>query len=801
MSKTPIQPVSLGQRTAALGERLGLTRTHYFTPDIASPGVRVAIALMLTALAATGYDRHRGLFGDDRYLLFGFAAVVPSAWLGRLLGGLVATAGWAIFATYRYVAPVGSLRIEEADDAGALLLFVTVSLAVGLLVEGLHSARRSGLRWAVERQQLAEELLVERNRLELLVANLPGLVWELRFEPPRWPPRVHFASASALRLTGYTPEQWRRPELLWESVIAAEDREAFETALRTAVRRGSWNHRHRWRHADGRLRTFETHFSSRPARAGACHEVRCVSLDVSALDSAERAVAEIERRFRAAADRAPIMIRISHPDLGLDWCNRAWLDFRGRTLEEERDQGWRDGVHPEDLPALAAVIEAAGARREEYHTEYRLRRADGEWRWVLSVGVPRSAADGEFQDHLALCLDIHDRKQLEIEREELLEATERARAEAELATRSKDEFLAKISHELRNPLNGILGWTQLLASPATDPDELRRGIGLIDTSARTLARLVDDLLDLSRILAGKLALALAPTRLEPVILSACEEIRPAAAARGVELDCRIAEPLPAVLGDATRLRQVLLNLLSNGVKFSRRGGHVTLDAAPEGSVLRIAVRDDGIGIAPAFLPHVFAPFRQADAAAARRHQGLGLGLSIVSQLVERHGGTITAESAGTGHGACFTIRLPVSPLDGLPVPPPPAGSTRIDRLRVLIVEDDRIAREMLATLLRRAGAEPIETASAAEGFAALTAAPPDLIVSDLEMPGEDGFSLLRRVRALGGAAGGATPALALTAHARPEDREAALAAGFQEHLAKPVDAGALLEALGRLAAR
>jgi CheY-like chemotaxis protein len=237
------------------------------------------------------------------------------------------------------------------------------------------------------------------------------------------------------------------------------------------------------------------------------------------------------------------------------------------------------------------------------------------------------------------------------------------------------------------------------------------------------------------------------------------------------------------------------------VKFARRGGHVTLDAAAEGSLVRIAVRDDGIGIDPAFLPHVFAPFRQADAAASRRHQGLGLGLSIVSQLVERHGGTVAAESEGAGRGACFTVRLPVSPLDGPPAPPPPAGSTRIDRLRVLIVEDDRIAREMLATLLRRAGAEPVEAASAAEGFAALATALPDLIISDLEMPGEDGFGLLRRVRALAADAGGATPALALTAHARPEDRQAALAAGFQEHLAKPVDAAALLAALGRLAAR
>ncbi|GMU65038.1 MAG: hypothetical protein AMXMBFR36_13120 [Acidobacteriota bacterium] len=794
-------PPTFAQRTRALGERLGLTPAHFFTPEIRSPTIRIAIGLAITVVSLVGYHRNRELFGSERYLLFGFAAVVLAAWLGRLLGGLVATAVWAIVATRLFVEPVGSIAVESAEDARAIALFAVVGLAVGLLVEGLHAARRGGVRLASERQKLAEELLVERNRLELLLGNLPGLVWELRFEPPRWPPQVHFASANALRLTGYPPEQWQRSNLLWETLVPEADRETFETALRTAVRRGSWTHRHSWRHADGALRTFDTYLTARPARSGAHHDVRCVSLDVTALESAERALAETERRFRAAADRAPILIRISQPERGTVWCNRAWLEFRGRTLEEERGDGWRQGVHPDDLASVGEQLEAAFRSVEEYRVEYRLRRGDGGWRWVLSVGVPRTDAHGEFQDYLGFCFDIDDRKQLELEREELLHATEQAREAAELATRSKDEFLAKVSHELRNPLNGILGWTQILAAPEASEEELRRGVELIDTSARTLARLVDDLLDVARILSGKLALSLAPVRLEPVIASACEEIRPAAEAKGVALDCRVSEPLPPVLGDATRLHQVLWNLLSNAVKFTSRGGRVELEAARRDSVVELAVRDDGEGIAPAFLPHVFEPFRQQEAGADRRHQGLGLGLSIVSQLVERHGGSVTAASDGPGQGACFTVRLPVAALDAGAETAPRDSTPTLERLRVMVVDDDPIAREMLRTVLARAGAVVDDAASAPEAFASVSATPPDVLVSDLEMPGEDGYSLIRRIRALPADSGGTTPALALTAYAQPADRRAALDAGFQEHLAKPVDATGLIDAIGRLARR
>lgn len=794
-------PLALAARTAALRERLGLTSARYFTPDIPAPLPRLLLAAAITLATVAAMPALGGLFGDARLPLAGLATVALAAWPGRFVGALVATAGWAIALAARQFEPLGSPRIDSPEEARSLLLFVLTGAAVGLLAEGLHAARRGGLRLATERQQLAEELLVDHNRLEAIFANLPGLVWELRVEPPLWPPQVDFASTNATRLTGYPAEQWCRSNLLWETLVPDSGRVDFEDAVRAAVRRGGGHLRHVWRHADGTLRTFDTYLTARPSRSGARHDVRCVSIDVTALETAERAVADAERRFRSVADHAPVLIRVSRPDSGTVWCNRTWLDFRGRTLEEEAGEGWYAGVHPDDCERVRAGLASAFAAQEEYRLEYRLRHADGQWRWVLSIGVPRHDPRGDFQDYLGFCIDISEHKQLELEREELLHATEMAREAAELATRSKDEFLAKVSHELRNPLNGILGWTQLLTAPESTEEELRRGVGLIDLSARTLARLVDDLLDLSRILSGKFALTLAPTQLAPVIDAACDQLRPAAAARDVALEARISGELPLVLGDATRLQQVLCNLLSNAVKFTPRGGHVRLAAEQQGSTVELRVQDDGAGIDAAFLPHVFAPFRQADGGADRHHQGLGLGLSIVAQLVERHGGTVGAASPGPGRGSTFTVRLPVAPVDASVPNGGAVAAARLDELRVLVVDDDAVAREVLRTTLARSGAAVREAASAAEAFAEIATAPPDVVVSDIEMPGEDGLSLLRRIRSLPAEAGGTTPAVALTAYARPSDRRAALAAGFQEHLAKPVETAALLAAVGRLARR
>jgi PAS domain S-box-containing protein len=729
--------------------------------------------------------------------------VVFAAWFGRFLGGIVALAASALLAMFVFSDPVGSLRVTGLEEIRGILLFLGLGLLVSLLIEWIYAGTRFAGRVAEERQRLAEELLVERQRLEILLANLPGLVWEARLEPPLWPPQVQFASPNAQRLTGYTPEQWQRTNLLWDRLLPESDRADFESALRSAGRRGVGTHRHGWVHADGSLRVFETHFTSAPSRVGTYQEVRCVSLDVTELETAERALAATERRFREAADRAPIMIWIATPDRGVSWLNRAWLEFRGRPLDQELGDRWLEALHADDRARFARALRDAFGRLEEVRQEVRIRRADGAWRWVLAVGVPRTGGGGATQDYLGFCIDISERRQLELEREGLLRETERARDEAELATRTKDEFLAKVSHELRNPLNGILGWTQVLASPATTEEEYRRGIERIDTSARSLARLVDDLLDVSRILSGKLRLSLDPVRVRAMLDAACETLAPAAAARGIELECRIEPDLPVLQADPQRLQQVLWNLLSNAVKFSPRGGRVRLHAARRDGAIEILVADDGIGIDPAFLPNVFAPFRQAEGGPDRRHQGLGLGLAISRHIVEQHGGTIVAESAGLDKGATFRIALPLAPAAARQVEPVPDADHQaaLEGIHVLVVDDDAVAREVLHKVLARSGAAVAEAASAAEAMAGILSHPPDLIVSDIEMPEEDGYSLVRRLRELPQDRGGDTPAIAVTAYAHSTERQLAFEAGFQEHLAKPVDTEALLGCVRKLARR
>ncbi|MFN7940245.1 MAG: ATP-binding protein [Thermoanaerobaculia bacterium] len=802
MRSSPPSFATLALRTRALRERLGLTRARYFTPDVPSPWVRAALGLGIAFAGYWSYTRWQTELGEDRFFLFAFPAVVAAAWIGRALAGIVATAGCTLLTAFFFVEPLGSFAIEHAEDARGLLLFLAFGVGTSLLLEGLYLAREREAAGARQRQQLAEELLVEQQRQAILLANLPGLVWELRADPLIWPPQVQFASANAWRLTGYPADQWRRSNLLWETLLPESGRAEFENALRVALRKGSWNLRHTLRRDDGSLRCFDTHLTATPSRVGSHHDLRCVSFDVTELELAERALAETERRFRAAADRAPIMIWIAQPERGTVWCNRAWLDFRGRTLEEERGAGWRDGIHADDVDAVSAEIGGAYERREEFRTELRIRRADGAWRWILSIGVPRRDAAGAFQDYLGFCIDVSERKQLELDREELLRQTERFRAEAELATRAKDEFLAKVSHELRNPLNGILGWTQILTGGDSDEHEMRRGVQLIDTSARSLARLVDDLLDVSRILSGKLRLSLVPTRLAAVIDAACQAIQPSAVAKGVTLRTRIADPLPRVDGDSQRLQQVLWNLLSNAVKFTPAGGRVELAARATTTAVEIEVSDDGIGIEPEFLPYVFAPFRQAEGSPSRRHQGLGLGLSIVQHLVEQHGGSIAVASEGAGRGCRFLVSLPLAKLDET-LPPEPQAPARegIQGLRVLVLDDDAAAREIVRTVLARAGAAVREAGSVDEAISMLAASPPDLVLSDLEIPGEDGFSFIRRLRELAEDRGGAVPAIALTAYARDSDRRRAQLAGFQEHHAKPIDAAGLLATIEHLVHR
>jgi len=407
--------------------------------------------------------------------------------------------------------------------------------------------------------------------------------------------------------------------------------------------------------------------------------------------------------------------------------------------------------------------------------------------------------------------DVSERRRVEAERTRLFELESIARREAEQASRLRDEFLATVSHELRTPLTSILGWVQMLRVGGLPPAKRDRALETIERNARAQAQLIEDLLDVSSIIAGKLRIEFAAVDVQSVVEAALETVRPAAEAKGIRLQSTPALDCP-VMGDAQRLQQVVWNLLSNAVKFTPRGGRVQVLVERLDASIELTVADTGRGIDLDFQPHVFERFRQADGATTRTHGGLGLGLSIVRQLVEMHGGTVSVYSEGDGHWASFTVRLPLaatgprepSPAHppvpprlgaGFPIPPELAG------LRILIVDDEADTREMLRTLIEQCGAHVNLASSVAEGLQQCESWRPDLLISDIGMPDQDGYALIASVRARSPEFGGDVAAVALTAYARTEDRTRALLAGFNNHVAKPVEPLELLAVIASLSRR
>jgi signal transduction histidine kinase/ActR/RegA family two-component response regulator len=398
------------------------------------------------------------------------------------------------------------------------------------------------------------------------------------------------------------------------------------------------------------------------------------------------------------------------------------------------------------------------------------------------------------EDDVRLAEDVARRAALAIENARLFQ-------HAQEASRLKDEFLATVGHELRTPLTAILGWTRLLRTGRLSDEKRVRAFDSIERSADAQARLVDDILDISRIVSGRLWIETKAVDLADIVESAVESFRPAAEAKGVTLQVDSDLEVGVVVGDGDRLRQVVWNLLSNAVKFTPKGGQVRVELRRLGGDVELAVVDSGQGISAAFLPYVFERFRQADSSTTRMHGGLGLGLAIVRHLVELHGGTVRGVSEGEGKGATFVVRIPaagVPALDSAATGDAGAAPISLAGVAVLVVEDQAEARQMIAAMLEQAGAAVQAVSSAKEAIEIVRARCPQILVSDIAMPEQDGFTLIGSIRALEGA-GARLPAVALSAYARVEDQRNALAAGFDRHLAKPVDPTALLTAVAALA--
>lgn len=418
----------------------------------------------------------------------------------------------------------------------------------------------------------------------------------------------------------------------------------------------------------------------------------------------------------------------------------------------------------------------------------------------VAVAYENATLYADAQNHATeLSMEMAVRKQAEEERARLLVREQAARAEAEAANRNKDEFLATLSHELRTPLTAILGWSHLLRTRKLNEADTTRAIDTIERNAKSQSQLIDDLLDVSRIITGKLQIDCAPVDLATVIESAIDAMRPAAEAKSIQFETSIQRARSFVLGDHNRLQQVFWNLFSNAVKFTPRGGRVNVTASVVDAHVRVSVTDTGVGIDPDFLPFIFDRFRQADGSTTREHGGLGLGLAIVRHLLELHHGVIEVESPGSNLGSTFTIVLPMATDTSASKiaadtfaytskgPQPFCVDERLHGLRVLVVDDEPDARDLLSAILTRCGSDVRCSDSAADAIQTFTEWHPDVLISDIGMPNEDGYSLIRRVRELDSTRAKIVPAVALTAYATDEDRSQALAAGFQIHVAKPIE--------------
>jgi PAS domain S-box-containing protein len=595
-------------------------------------------------------------------------------------------------------------------------------------------------------------------------------------------------NSSAERIFGYTADEMRgRPVAL----LLPPGREAEEEEILAKVRRGE------------RVDHFET---IRQRKDG---QLVDVSVTISPIRDAQgtivgaskvaRDITDIKRGNRAGLLLAAIVsssedaiVSKSLDGIITSWNNAAERLF-GYTPAEAIGQPVLMLVpldRKEEEPKILAQIRR-GERVDHFET-IRVRK-NGELFPVSLTISPIKAGNGQIVGASKIARDITDFKRISSEREQLLESERSARSQAEHANRMKDEFLSTVSHELRTPLNAIVGWIQVMKDSEGRPKELARGIEVIERNARMQAQLIDDLLDLGRISSGKMTIDVEYIEIGSVLQEAIASVRPGAEIKQIGIKTILSDVRGAMMGDKRRLQQILWNLLSNSVKFTQNGGKIVVSVARVNSHVEIAIADNGRGIASEFLPHVFERFRQADSSTTRQLGGLGIGLSLVKQLVDLHGGDVHVESEGLGHGATFTVILPIvvarseKAHDKSSVQPDGHSATNSQELagiKVLVVDDDTDSREVVTRILSTRQAEVKAVSSAGEALTAFQNFKPDVILSDIGMPGQDGYELIGRIRL---AAGGASvPAAALTALARPEDRMRALNAGFQTHVSKPV---------------
>ncbi|HUP61888.1 MAG TPA: PAS domain S-box protein [Thermoanaerobaculia bacterium] len=553
-----------------------------------------------------------------------------------------------------------------------------------------------------------------------------------------------------------------------------------------------------------RGKRVEVEFVSNSYMAGDKKVIQCNIRDITDRKWAEDAARISAERFRFLAESMPLMIFTANPSGDIDYCNRQLAEFTGLQCGEVCDSGRPAFIHPDDREEDTRLWRHSIESGEPFQLESRYRRSDGGYRWHLTRASAMRDAGGSIAVWVGSSTDIDDRKSVEAN-------LVRQYRESETLSRAKDEFLATSSHELRTPLTSILGWSELLVTGELDAETQREALDSIRQSAKAQSRLIDDMLDVSRLLTGKLELNSELVDVAAALLLAIRAITPAAENKNIRVTKSFARDVSRIRGDATRLQQIFWNILSNAVKFTPAGGDIRVRLSSIDSKIEVEVSDTGKGIRADFLPRVFESLSQEGASSTREHGGLGLGLSIVKRLVEMHGGAVRAESEGPGRGSTFLVVLPAngrgttlekssSNIGDANDAPPRDETVSMAGIRVLVVDDESEMRKLIATTLRGAGASVDTASSAAEAFEQLSQRSFDVLVSDLAMPMEDGHSLARRIRA-GDDEKSRIPAIAVTAYGGPLQRQLALSEGFNDYVKKPFAPRDLVSAVARLARR
>ncbi|AFY65917.1 PAS domain S-box protein [Geitlerinema sp. PCC 7407] len=671
-----------------------------------------------------------------------------------------------------------------------------------------------------DRRRIEIALSESEFRYQTLVKNMPGMVY--RYEPEELAgDRFTYVSSGSRDLLELEPETvLENPNALW-SLIHPEDRASLHSSVAIAVAEAAdWAWEGRLITPSGQVKWLQG--QSRMEVTETSKVWDGLLIDISDRKQAEESLRLSEERYRLLTSILSALVWVSDAQGAFTKPQPQWEEYTGQSWQDSQGFGWLQAIHPEDQAEVMALWEQALAQRTPYHAEGRMwHAARQEYRHFKVRGVPLLNPDGSVREWIGNITDIHERVQAERNRERVLQQEQFAREAAEQANQIKDEFLAVLSHELRSPLNPILGWATLLQSHKLSEAKTRAALATIERNAKLQAELIEDLLDVSRILRGKLSLH--PVSVDPytTLQAALETVRLAAEAKSIQIHTQLDTAVGNILGDPARLQQVIWNLLSNAVKFTPPGGLVSVSLAqcdsetgeqpadraepPLTRYAQITVTDTGKGISADFLPHVFDYFRQENSATTRKFGGLGLGLAIVRHLVELHGGTVQVESLGEGHGATFRVRLPLlSAPDAGGEPPaqePAIGASLqapLSQRRILIVDDDPDTRDYLTFVLRQAGAQVTAVNSAIAGLEQVNRFRPDLLLSDIGMPDMDGYMLLRQIRARSPEEGSHTPAIALTAYAGESNQKQAIAAGFQRHLSKPVDPTELVTAIADL---